>query len=90
VTDGKKNGRILFDMPKSTAGCSASGRRRRRRRRIIIHLHALDAHRPEERALSPTEQKVGWSPVLIWTFQKRNLAPAGRLVTKLTKLSQLP
>jgi hypothetical protein len=29
----KKNGRILFDRPKPTAGCSASGRRRRRRRR---------------------------------------------------------
>jgi hypothetical protein len=25
-----KNGRILFDRPKPTAGCSASGRRRRR------------------------------------------------------------
>jgi hypothetical protein len=25
----EKNGRILFDRPKSTAGCSASGRRRR-------------------------------------------------------------
>jgi hypothetical protein len=24
-----KNGRILFDRPKPTAGCSASGRRRR-------------------------------------------------------------
>jgi hypothetical protein len=29
----EKNGRILFDRPKPTAGCSASGRRRRRRRR---------------------------------------------------------
>jgi hypothetical protein len=28
-----KNGRILFDRPKPTAGCSANGRRRRRRRR---------------------------------------------------------
>jgi hypothetical protein len=28
----KKNGRILFDRPKTTVGCSASGRRRRRRR----------------------------------------------------------
>jgi hypothetical protein len=28
-----KNGRILFDRPKPTAGCSASGRRRRRIRR---------------------------------------------------------
>jgi hypothetical protein len=28
VTDGK-NGRILFDRPKPTAGCSASGKRRR-------------------------------------------------------------
>jgi hypothetical protein len=27
VTDGK-NGRILFDRPKPTVGCSASGRRR--------------------------------------------------------------
>jgi hypothetical protein len=27
-----KNGRILFDRPKPTVGCSASGRRRRRRR----------------------------------------------------------
>jgi hypothetical protein len=26
-----KNGRILFDRPKPTVGCSASGRRRRRR-----------------------------------------------------------
>jgi hypothetical protein len=26
-----KNGRIFFDRPKPTAGCSASGRRRRRR-----------------------------------------------------------
>jgi hypothetical protein len=25
----EKNGRILFDRPKPTAGCSASGRRRR-------------------------------------------------------------
>jgi hypothetical protein len=33
VTDGKKNGRILFDRPKPTAGYSASGRRRIRRRR---------------------------------------------------------
>jgi len=37
VRDGKswwqigKNGRTLFDRPKSTAGCSASGRRRRRK-----------------------------------------------------------
>jgi ABC-type Fe3+ transport system permease subunit len=28
-----KSGRILFDRPKPTAGCSASGRRRRRIRR---------------------------------------------------------
>jgi hypothetical protein len=28
-----KNGRILFDRPKPTAGCNANGRRRRRRRR---------------------------------------------------------
>ena len=28
-----KNGRILFDRPKPTVGCSANGRRRRRRRR---------------------------------------------------------
>jgi hypothetical protein len=28
-----KNGRMLFDRPKPTVGCSASGRRRRRRRR---------------------------------------------------------
>jgi uncharacterized protein (DUF1499 family) len=27
-----KNGRVLFDRPKPTVGCSASGRRRRRRR----------------------------------------------------------
>jgi hypothetical protein len=26
----EKNGRILFDRPKSIVGCSASGRRRRR------------------------------------------------------------
>jgi hypothetical protein len=25
----RKNGRIVFDRPKPTAGCSASGRRRR-------------------------------------------------------------
>jgi hypothetical protein len=31
-----KNGRILFDRPKPTVGCSASGRRRRRRRRIYV------------------------------------------------------
>jgi hypothetical protein len=32
VGDGwEKNGRILFDSPKPTVGCSASGRRRRRR-----------------------------------------------------------
>jgi hypothetical protein len=29
-----KNGRILFDRPKPTAGCSANGRRRRRRRSL--------------------------------------------------------
>ena len=28
----EKNGRILFDRPKPTVGCSANGRRRRRRR----------------------------------------------------------
>jgi hypothetical protein len=28
VTDGK-NGRILYDRPKPTVGCSASGRRKR-------------------------------------------------------------
>jgi hypothetical protein len=28
-----KNGEMLFDKPKPTAGCSANGRRRRRRRR---------------------------------------------------------
>jgi hypothetical protein len=28
VTD-RKNGRILFDRPKPTVGCSASGRRKR-------------------------------------------------------------
>jgi hypothetical protein len=36
---GSKNGRILFDRPKPTAGCSADGRRRirgRRRRKIGI------------------------------------------------------
>jgi hypothetical protein len=27
----EKNGRILFDRPKPTAGCSASGRRRKRK-----------------------------------------------------------
>jgi hypothetical protein len=27
-----KNGRILFDRPKPTVGCSANGRKRRRRR----------------------------------------------------------
>jgi hypothetical protein len=39
----EKNGRILFDRPKPTAGCSASGiiiiiRRRRRRRRICLSV----------------------------------------------------
>jgi hypothetical protein len=29
----EKDGRMLFDRPKPTMGCSASGRRRRRRRR---------------------------------------------------------
>jgi hypothetical protein len=29
----EKNGRIFFDRPKPTMGCSASGRGRRRRRR---------------------------------------------------------
>jgi hypothetical protein len=33
VTD-RKNGRILFDRPKPTVGCSASGRRR------ILNLQA--------------------------------------------------
>jgi hypothetical protein len=56
---------------------------------VIRQLHTLDAHRPEERALAPTEQKAGWRPLLMWTFRKRNLAPAGRLVTKLTTLPQL-
>jgi hypothetical protein len=32
----EKNGRIFFDRPKPTVGCSASGRRRRRRRRNVI------------------------------------------------------
>jgi hypothetical protein len=30
-----KNGEVLFDRPKPTAGCSAKGRRRRRRRRSV-------------------------------------------------------
>jgi hypothetical protein len=30
VGEIEKNGRILFDRPKSTVGCSANGRRRRR------------------------------------------------------------
>jgi len=29
----RKNGKILFDRPKPTAGCNANGRRRGRRRR---------------------------------------------------------
>ena len=29
----RKNGEVLFDRPKPTAGCSANGRRRRQRRR---------------------------------------------------------
>jgi hypothetical protein len=33
VTDRKKNGRILFDRPKPTVGCSASGRRRRKKKK---------------------------------------------------------
>jgi hypothetical protein len=39
-----KNGRILFDRPKPTVGCSASGRRRirrRRRRRIFVWVSVL-------------------------------------------------
>jgi hypothetical protein len=37
-----KNGRILFDRPKPTAGCSASGRRRRRRRIILKLIFPLE------------------------------------------------
>jgi hypothetical protein len=33
-----KNGRILFDRPKPTVGCSASGRRRRRTVQYNVHL----------------------------------------------------
>ena len=32
----RKDGRTLFDRPKTTVGCSANGRRRSRRRKIII------------------------------------------------------
>jgi hypothetical protein len=32
----EKNGRILFDRPKPTVGCSASGRRRRRSHGFLI------------------------------------------------------
>jgi hypothetical protein len=39
-----KNGMILFDRPKPTVGCSASGRRRRRRRRRRMQLLV---HNPE-------------------------------------------
>jgi hypothetical protein len=35
VTDRKKIGRILFDRPKPTVGCRASGRRRR----IYIYIY---------------------------------------------------
>jgi hypothetical protein len=37
----RENGRILFDRPKPTVGCSASGRRRRRRRNISYHYEIL-------------------------------------------------
>jgi hypothetical protein len=42
VTDGK-NGRILFDRPKPTVGCSASGRIIiiRRRIKIIIKIELI-------------------------------------------------
>jgi hypothetical protein len=36
VGDIGKNGRILFDRPKPTAGCSASGRRRKKN--IVLHI----------------------------------------------------
>jgi hypothetical protein len=36
-----KNGRILFDRPKSTVGCSASGRRKRIRRRRRRKLQVI-------------------------------------------------
>jgi hypothetical protein len=32
-----KNGRILFDRPKPTVGCSASGRRRRRYTIYVVY-----------------------------------------------------
>jgi hypothetical protein len=34
----EKNGRILFDRPKPTVGCSASGRRRRSYPNLIIAI----------------------------------------------------
>jgi hypothetical protein len=37
-----KNGRILFDRPKPTVGCSASGRRRRRRRRRRSSVNVME------------------------------------------------
>jgi hypothetical protein len=36
VTDRKKNGRILFDRPKPTAGCSANGRSYYRDNSVLI------------------------------------------------------
>ena len=36
VADRKKNGRILFDRPKPTVGCSTNGRRRRRSNGLIF------------------------------------------------------
>jgi len=36
VTDKKKSGRTLFDRPKPTMGCSASGRIRRREEKKIL------------------------------------------------------
>jgi hypothetical protein len=41
-----KNGRIVFDRPKPTVGCSASGRRRRRRRSIFLLLLDLKLYNP--------------------------------------------
>jgi hypothetical protein len=38
-----QNGRILFDRPKPTVGCSASGRRRRRMKEM------RDKHSGEEK-----------------------------------------
>jgi hypothetical protein len=42
VGDRWENGRVLFDRPKPTVDCSASGRRRRRRRRSRRRINVFN------------------------------------------------